>query len=182
MKEIAMSTRTLQVTTPSDREIAMTRLFDAPRRPIFDALTRPDMLKRWLHGPDGWSLSVCEVDLTVGGAYRFVWHRRDGTELGLGGVHREIVSPERIVRTELFDRDWTGGEALATTILVEQDGRTTLTTTVLYRSQKARDGALESGMVRGVSDAFDSLADLLAWIARRLPRSPKPTNEAAAKY
>jgi uncharacterized protein YndB with AHSA1/START domain len=104
----------LKVTTPSDREIMMTRVFDAPRSLVFDCYTRPELLKRWLHGPDGWLLVVCDNDLRVGGAFRWVWRNADGREMGMGGVHREIVRPERIVRTELFDQDWTGGEAVGT--------------------------------------------------------------------
>src|SRR5438093_12929728 len=123
------NTGTLQATTPTDREIAMTRLFDAPRKLVFDAWTKPELLKRWF-GPPGWSLVICEIDLKVGGAYRYVWRREhDGTDMGMGGVYREIVPPERIVNTESFDDSWYPGEALDTTVLVEQGGKTTLTTT-----------------------------------------------------
>lgn len=153
---------TLQVTTPTDREIVMTRTFDAPRELVFDALTRPELLKRWFHGPDGWSLEICDIDLRVGGSYRCVWRGPDGVEMGLSGVHREIVPPERLVRTEVFDEDWTGGETLATAVLTERDGRTTLTTTVLYASKEARDGALASGMEQGVTASYDRLEELLA--------------------
>jgi uncharacterized protein YndB with AHSA1/START domain len=79
------NTGTLKVTTPSEREIAMTRVFDAPRHLVFDALTKPELLKRWFSGP-GWSLVVCEIDLKVGGAYRYVWRGPDGTEMGMRGV------------------------------------------------------------------------------------------------
>lgn len=156
---------TLKVTTPSDREIMMTRAFDAPRDLVFDALTKPELLKRWFHGPDGWSLETCEIDLRVGGSYRCVWHDPDGVEMGISGVHKEIVPPERLVRTEIFDEDWTGGETLATAVLTERDGRTTLTTTVLYASKKARDGALASGMEKGVIASYDRLATLLGALA-----------------
>jgi uncharacterized protein YndB with AHSA1/START domain len=116
----------LQVTMPSDREIMLTRVFDAPRSLVFDCYTKPELLKRWLTGPDGWSLAVCDNDLKVGGAFRWVWRGPAGQEMGMGGVHREIVRPERIVRTELFDKDWTGGETVGTLVLTEQDGRTTV--------------------------------------------------------
>lgn len=86
----------------------------------------------------------------------------DGREMGMGGVHRDIVRPERIVRTELFDEDWTGGETLGTLVMTEQDGKTTVTTTVLYSSPAARDGALKSGMTQGVATSYDRLAALLA--------------------
>src|ERR1700738_5300868 len=96
----------LQVSTPSDREIAMTRVFDAPRRLVFDAYTKPELLKRWLGVVGGWALDVCEVDLRVGGKYRWVWRGANGQEMGMGGVYREIVPGERIVSTELFDDAW----------------------------------------------------------------------------
>jgi len=102
----------LIVTTPSDREIVMTRVFKAPRKLVFDAWTKPELVRRWLLGPPGWTMPVCEIDLRVGGAYRFVWLGQDGTTMGMGGVYREIVIPERIVNTQLFDQDWTGGETL----------------------------------------------------------------------
>ena len=110
---------TLKLTTPSDREIAMTRVFDAPRQLVFDAHTKPDLVRQWLLGPPGWSMPVCEIDLRVGGKYRYVWrHDRDGTEMGMGGVYREIVPPERIVNTEKFDEAWYPGEAVDTLVLV----------------------------------------------------------------
>ena len=152
---------TLELTTPSEREIAMTRVFDAPRTLVFDAWTKPELLERWLGVRAGWSMEVCEVDLKVGGAYRFVWRGPDGTEMGMGGVYREIVRPERLVATEVFDDPWYPGEALDTTVLVEQDGKTTLTTTVVYESQEARDAVLESDMERGVAESYDTLAELL---------------------
>jgi uncharacterized protein YndB with AHSA1/START domain len=155
----------LRVTTPTDREIVMTRVFDAPRNLVFDAHTKPELLKRWLHGPDGWLLTVCEIDLKVGGKYRYVWHHADGREMGMGGVYREIVSPERLVSTELFDEDWTGGEVLGTLTLMEHSGRTTLTQTLLYPSKEIRDNVLKSGMERGVAASYDRLDGMLASIA-----------------
>lgn len=141
----------------------MTRVFDAPRRLLFDAHTKPELVKRWLLGPDGWSMPVCDIDLRVGGAYRYVWRRdSDGTEMGMGGVYREIAAPERLVATEKFDDPWYPGEAVDTTVLVEQDGKTTLTLTVRYESQEIRDAVLNSDMKRGVADSYDRLAKLLA--------------------
>ena len=159
------NTETLKVTTPTEREIVMTRVFDAPHRLVFEALTKPELFKRWLLGPPGWSLPVCEIDLKVGGACRFVWRGPDGTDMGMRGAYREIVPPERIVHTELFDEDWTGGETLVTTVLVEDGGKTTLTMTVLYSSLEARDAALSTGMEQGVAASYDRLAELLASIA-----------------
>ena len=153
---------TLQVTTPREREVVLTRVFAAPRRLVFDAWTKPDLVRRWLLGPPGWTMPVCEIDLRVGGAYRFVWRGPDGTEMGMGGVHREITVPERIVTTQLFDQDWTGGETVGTLVLVERDGMTTVTNTVLYASREARDAALETGMADGVAAGYARLDVLLA--------------------
>ncbi|PYP18548.1 MAG: ATPase [Gemmatimonadetes bacterium] len=153
----------LKVTTPSDREITMTRVFDAPRTLVFDAHTKPELVKQWLLGPPGWSMPVCEMDVRVGGTYRWVWrHDRNGTEMGMGGVYREIVQPERLVTTERFDEAWYPGEGLNTLVLVERGGRTTLTQTMRYESREARDAVLRSGMEKGVAASYDRLADLLA--------------------
>jgi uncharacterized protein YndB with AHSA1/START domain len=155
-------TATLQVTMPSEREIEMTRVFDAPRDLVFDAWTRPELLKRWLGVRAGWTMEVCEVDLKVGGDYRYVWRGPDGAEMGMGGVYREIVAPERLVATESFDEPWYPGEALDTLVLVEHDDKTRATTTVLYESQEIRDAVLESGMTRGVGESYDVLDEYLA--------------------
>ena len=152
------------ISTPTDCEIVMTRAFSAPRTLVFDALTKPELLKRWLFGPDGWSLPICEVDLRVGGAYRYVWRHTNGNEMGMGGVYREIVPPARIVATELFDDAWYPGEALGTQDLAEQGGKTTLTITMRYESQEARDGILKSGMADGMAAGYDRLAEVLASI------------------
>jgi uncharacterized protein YndB with AHSA1/START domain len=160
------SAGTLQITTPSEREIKMTRAFDAPRRLVFDAFTKPELLERWLLGPDGWSMVVCHVDLRVGGTYRYVWRRdRDGTEMGMGGVYREVVAPERIVATERFDESWYPGEAVGTVVLLEDAGRTTVTQTLLYESREARDSVLQSRMEEGVAASYDRLARILASLA-----------------
>lgn len=153
---------TLKVTTRGDREIVMTREFNAPRRLVFDALTKPELVKQWLLGPPGWSMPVCEIDLKVGGAYRYVWRRdSDGTEMGMGGVFREIVPPERIVSTEVFDQAWYPGEAVGTFLFSEVGGKTTVTQVVLYQSRDARDGVLKSGMESGVAASYERLAHLV---------------------
>jgi uncharacterized protein YndB with AHSA1/START domain len=153
----------LQVTMSSDRGIMITRVFDAPRALVFDAYTKPDLVKRWLLGPPGWTMPICEIDLKVGGRFRYVW-RNDvkGTDMGVGGAYREIAPPERIVHTELFDEDWTGGETLVTTLFTEQRGKTTVTMTVLYVSSEARDAALGTGMTKGMAQSYDRLDELLA--------------------
>jgi uncharacterized protein YndB with AHSA1/START domain len=157
---------TLQVSTPTDREIEMTRVFDAPRNLVFDAWTKPELLKRWLGAMPGWSMPICEIDLKVGGSYRYVWRNdADGTDMGMGGVYREIVPVERIVATEKFDQSWYPGEAVGTMVFVEQDGKTTLTQTMRYESQEARDAVLKSGMETGVESSYDKLEELLASMA-----------------
>jgi uncharacterized protein YndB with AHSA1/START domain len=157
------NTLALQIKANGEREIVMTRVFDAPRKLVFDAFTKPELLKQWLLGPPGWSMPVCEIDLRIGGRYRYVWRRdTDGTEMGCGGVYREIVPLERLVHTERFDNPWYPGESLITTVLDEQRGKTTLTATMLYESRDARDGILKSGMESGVAASYDRLAELLA--------------------
>jgi uncharacterized protein YndB with AHSA1/START domain len=167
MKTAVKNTGKLQVTTPSDREIAMTRAFDAPRSLVFDAWTKPELLKRWLGVFGGWTFAVCEVDLKVGGKYRYVWRGTDGKEMGMGGVFREIVRPERIVCTEKFDEAWYPGDAVDTTIFVGKGGKTTVTTTVLYASKEARDGVLKSPLEGGVAKSYDKLAEVLASMPAR---------------
>jgi uncharacterized protein YndB with AHSA1/START domain len=157
----ASSIGTLTITTPSDREIAMTRVFDAPRRLVFDALSKPELLLRWFLGPPGWTLATCEVDFRVGGAYRYVWRKDTGTEMGMGGRFVEIVPPERIVATEKFDQSWYPGEAVVTQTLVEEGGKTTLTLTVRYESKEARNGVLQSPMASGVEATYNRLAEFL---------------------
>jgi len=159
------NTGTLKVTTPTDREIVMTRVFDAPRSMVFDAFSKPELLKRWF-GPRGWSLVVCDVDLRVGGGFRFVMRGPDGKEMGMRGVYREIVAPERSVHMESFD-DYPG-ESQVTAVFVEQGGKTTLTATVLYPSQEVRDAVIKSGMEHGVAECYDKLAELLASAEARL--------------
>ena len=153
------NTGTLKVTTPTDREIVLTRVFDAPRHLVFDAFSKPELLKRWF-GPRGWSLVVCEVDLRVGGGFRFVLRGPDGKDMGMRGVYREIVPPERSVHMESFDNF--PGEAQVTSVFVEQGGKTTLTATVLYPSQEVRDAVIKSGMEHGAAESYDKLAELLA--------------------
>src|SRR6267154_3428633 len=117
------NTGTLKVSLPTEREIVMTRVFDAPRRLVFDAFSKPELLRRWF-GPRGWSLVVCEVDLRVGGGFRFVMRGPDGKDMGMRGVYREVVPPERSVHMEAFD-DYPG-EAQVATVMVERGDKTTL--------------------------------------------------------
>jgi uncharacterized protein YndB with AHSA1/START domain len=155
----------VDVTTPSDREIRVTRVFDAPRRLIWDCHTKPELVRRWLLGPDGWTMPVCEIDLRVGGHYRYVWRSdADGNEFGFRGEYREIVSPERIVHTEWPD-DGEGnevGNAFCTLTLTEQGGRTTLAYGMQFPTRESRDQALQSGMTDGMSTSYDRLERVIA--------------------
>lgn len=154
-------TRPVDVTAPTDREIHVTRVFDAPRTLVFDCHTKPDLARRWLLGPPGWTMPVCEIDFRVGGRYRYVWRNdADGSEFGLGGTFREIVSPERVVHTERFEGS-EGGEALCTLALTEAGGRTTLTQSMRFATPELRDQALQSGMTDGMGASYDRLEGLI---------------------
>jgi len=153
------NTGALKVTLPTDQEIVLTREFNAPRQLVWDAFTKPELLKRWF-GPRGWELAACEVDLRVGGGFRFILRGPDGTEMGMRGTYRELVAPERSVHMESFD-DFPG-ESRVTTVFVERDGITTMTATVLYDSQEVRDAVIKSGMEYGAAESYDKLAELLA--------------------
>jgi uncharacterized protein YndB with AHSA1/START domain len=143
-------------TTPSDREVAMTRVFDAPRRLVWEAWTNPKHVPHWLLGPEGWTMPVCEIDLRPGGAWHFVWRRSDGSEMEMRGLYKEITAPDRLVTTESWGDDWP--ETVNTLTLSEENGKTTMTQTVLYPSKEARDAALKTGMKDGASESFDRLA------------------------
>jgi uncharacterized protein YndB with AHSA1/START domain len=153
------------VTTPSDREVLITRSFDAPRRLIWECHTSPDLVRQWLLGPPGWEMPVCRIDLKVGGKYRYEWKNADGRTMGMGGTFREIDAPARLVANEMFDDDWTGGETTVTQVFDERSGRTTLTLTVLYASKQARDGAIATGMTSGLDAGYDRLEDLAKSLA-----------------
>ncbi len=152
-----------KLSLPSDREIQVTREFDAPRRLVFDAFTKPELVRRWLLGPPGWTMPMCEIDLRVGGAYRYAWRSEsDGAQMAMGGVFREVVPHERLVATEKFDEAWYPGEALDTTLFEETRGITRTTIVVLYESQEARDTARRSGMEHGMAAGYDRLEGLLS--------------------
>ena len=154
----------LTLALPSDRDRA-SRSFDAPRRLVFEAFTKPEFLKQWW-GLRGSTLAVCEIDLKPGGAWRFVLRGPDGSEHPFKGVFREITPPEKLVRTLIYDvpmvRDH---EAVETLVFVEEDGRTTLTTTTLHKTMEGRDGHLHSGMEPGAAETLDRLEELLRKMA-----------------
>jgi len=155
-------TGTLTVTTPSDCVIVMTRMFDAPRELVFEALTQCDLVKRWLYGPDGWSMDVCKTDLRVGGVYRYAWSHVNGSKMAMGGTFTEVNPPERLTATEKFDEAWYQGEAVSTTVLTKVGDQTRLTLTITYQSREVRDAVLKTPMEAGVELGYDRLADILA--------------------
>lgn len=155
----------LRIVPLSDREIKITRDFKAPRKLVWDAYTRPELVKQWLYGPPGWSFDVCEIDLRVGGRYRYVWRKGAEVVMGMGGVYREIRVPERIVSTEKFDEAWYPGEAVGTVVMTESGGATLVTTTVRYESKEIRDGVLKSPMESGLKAGYDRLAELVESLA-----------------
>jgi uncharacterized protein YndB with AHSA1/START domain len=157
--------KTLKITTPSDLEFAMTRVFDAPRHLVFDAMTKPEHVRRWL-GSAEQAVLGCEIDLRVGGGYRFTMRSAGGVASMLQGTYREIARPERVVFTERFSMPgFTSEEYRVTPSFVEAGGKTTLTTTILHNSKENRDGHLNSGVEKGVAPAYDRLAGVVAAMA-----------------
>jgi len=162
---------TVEVTTPSDREVTMSRTFNTPREMLFEAWTKPELLKRWLYGPKEWPLSRCEIDLRVGGKLRFEWGPHEGKSMGFSGIYREIAPPDRLAFTEVWDDNWTGGETLVTIKFIERAGKTTVSQTILYTSLASRDAALKTGMARGQAQAYERLEEILA--SKTTKESPK---------
>ena len=160
----------LKLAMPTEREIVLTRSFDVPCHLVFDAFTRPELLERWLLGPAGWPMVICEVELRIGGSYRFRWNDGRGVGLGMRGVYREIERPARIVRTEAFDSPLYPGEALVTTLLAEEGGWTSFTGTIRYESRDTRDAVLRSIGEESVAASYDTLAELLTSTRTRRER------------
>jgi uncharacterized protein YndB with AHSA1/START domain len=152
---------TLQLSAQGDREIVMKRVFAVPRERVFDAFTRPELLKRWFYGKPGGTLAVCKVALKAGERFRYVWRDSDGSEMGVQGTCLEFVRPERIVATEKFDQPWYPGEAVGTIELKPHRGRTVLIQTIRYESRAAREKVLQSPMEHGVAFGYDRLESLL---------------------
>jgi uncharacterized protein YndB with AHSA1/START domain len=152
--EVKFGTTTF--TTPSDREIVITHVVEAPRELAFDAWTSPEHVPHWF-GPRGTTVPVCEIDLRPGGAWHYLLRSPDGTDMAMRGVYREVSRPDRLVSTESFD-DYPG-ESLNTLVFTEEDGTTTITCTVLYESKEMRDAVIESGMQKGAAETFDRLAE-----------------------
>lgn len=154
----------VKVTPQGDRAILITRTFQAPRTLVFDAMSKAEMVKQWLHGPPGWTMSHCEMDLRPGGRYRWAWRNDDGREMGMGGKVLEVSPPERLVTTEQFDDAWYPGEATNTVELTEENGITTMQLTIAYESKEARDGVLAGPMTSGMDATYGHLDVLLASI------------------
>jgi uncharacterized protein YndB with AHSA1/START domain len=146
-------------TLVGDRELVATRVFDAPRRIVWEAWTRPEHISRWLLGPEGWTMPVCEVDLRVGGRWRYEWAKPGEPSFGMEGEYLEIVPPERLVHTERWGAD--APAAVNTVLFSEANGRTTVTHKVVFPSAEAREGALATGMLDGWAESLDRLQDQL---------------------
>ncbi|MFZ5893677.1 MAG: SRPBCC family protein [Myxococcota bacterium] len=168
-----MKVTPLEITTPSEREICIVRSFAAPRALVYSAFTQPELVRRWLFGPDGWSFEVCDIDLRVGGNYRYLWRREsDGKRMGAGGTFREIVPPLRVVSSERFDDPWYPGESINTLEFHELGPKLTrLVQTLLYESESARDTVVRSPMEKGLSAGYARLDPILAQL------STTPTSE-----
>lgn len=162
----AVNSGTFTVTTPSDREITLTRLFDAPRELIFEAMSKPEHIRRWWGRlGEGYSVPECDVDLRPGGQWRFVNRTPKGQLVAFYGVYREIVPPERVVFTEIFEQ-FPDTESVVTSVLTEENSKTRLTVTCRYPSVEARDMVLQSGMERGAGISYDRLEEVAAELLR----------------
>jgi uncharacterized protein YndB with AHSA1/START domain len=165
---MAMIVDKAQVTLPSDREVKVTRTFRAPRSLVYRAYTEPQLVQRWLLGPPGWTMPVCEMDVRVGGRYRWRWRSdKEGTEFGFTGVFREVETAARLVHTEAYDAGNTGegqsgSEALVTVSFTEEGGMTTVTSVMDFGSREGRDAALATGMTDGMEQSYQLLDRLLA--------------------
>jgi len=156
-----------QVTLPSDREVKVGRSFRAPRALVYRAYTEPEIVRRWLLGPPGWSMPVCEMDVRVGGRYRWRWRSdENGSEFGFSGTFREVQAPSRLVHTEVYDAgtvgdNYPGNEAIVTVTFTEEGGTTTMTTLVDFGSKHARDAAIATGMTDGMEQSYQLLDAML---------------------
>jgi uncharacterized protein YndB with AHSA1/START domain len=153
------NSQTFKVSTPSDTEIQLTRLFDAPRHLVFEAMSKPEHIKRWWGNLGaGYSVPVCEVDLRVGGKWRFV-NRHPQGDAEFYGVYKEVTAPERVVFTEIY-APFPDAESVVTSVLTEESGKTRLTATSKYPSKEVRDMVLSTGMERGAALSYDRLDEV----------------------
>ncbi len=157
--------RTTRFTRPSDREVCATRVYDAPKALVWDCYTKPEHVANWLLGPAGWTMPVCEIDLRIGGKWRYVWRDANGeNEFSMSGVYKEIDAPDRAVYTEQFNGQ--GPEAINTLVITERDGKTTVVATARYATKEICDQVLATGMESGWGESTDRLAGYLADAAR----------------
>ena len=166
-----MTTDKAQVTLPSEREVRVIRSFRAPRALVYRAYTEPQLIQRWLLGPPGWSMPVCEMDVRVGGRYRWRWRNdQDGSEFGFAGTFREVEPEARLVHTEAYDPGtvvdgYPSGDAIVRVTFTEEEGVTTVTTLIDFASKEARDAAIATGMTDGMEESYQLLDRLLGGIA-----------------
>lgn len=160
-------------TQPSERELAASRVFAAPIWDIWEAFTRPEHIARWMLGPEGWTMPVCEVDLRPGGAWHFVWRMADGEEMEMRGEYREVRAPDRLVNTENWGGEWP--ETLNLLELTERGGRTVAVATVVYPSKEALEKAVATGMLEGWAESNVRLDGYLSDLARRGAGESAPT-------
>lgn len=160
------SDQTFEVSTPSATEVRMTRIFDAPRELVFEAMTKPEHVKEWWGRlGEGYSVPVCEIDLRVGGKWRFV-NRHPKGEVTFYGEYREISAPSRLVFTEIF-ADYPDNVSIVTTVFTEVGKKTRMVATVDYGTQEVRDIVLGTGMAKGAATSYDRLNDLVQKLASR---------------
>ena len=162
-------TKPLQVSMPSDREVRVVRTFNAPRQLVWDAHTKPELIRKWMLGPPGWSMPVCEMDVRIGGAYLWRWRSdAEGKEFGFFGDFTEVSKPGALAHTQTYDPGDVGGSmyndepAVISTVFTEAGGVTTLTLTMLFPSKEARDGAVSTGMTGGMEIGYERLDDMFA--------------------
>ena len=164
---MVMTMEKAQVSLPTDTQVRVTRDFKAPRQLVWDCHTKPELVRRWMLGPPGWSMPVCEMDVRAGGRYRWRWRNNDdGAEFGFSGTFREVQPPSRIVHTEAYDPgtvsdDFPKNDALVTVTFVQDGDRTTVTTLVDFGSKQARDAAIATGMTDGMEQSYQLLDRLL---------------------
>jgi uncharacterized protein YndB with AHSA1/START domain len=164
---MAMTIERAQVTMPSDREVQVTRSFRAPRALVYRAYTEPQLVRQWLLGPPGWSMPVCEMDVRVGGSYRWRWRSEEGgNEFGFAGTFREVQPPAKLVHTEAYDPGTVGegepgGEAIVTVTFVEEGPVTTVSTLIDFGSKETRDAAVATGMTDGMEQSYQRLEGVL---------------------
>ena len=157
-----MGNSDLKVEARGDTELVISRTFDAPVEMVFDAHTKPEIVRQWLLGPEGWTMPVCEIDLRVGGNYRYMWKKeKTGDAMGMGGEFMEVAIPNKYVATEKFDKSWYPGDAVSTTTFEDRNGRTAFQNVMKYDSREAREAVLASPMEEGLSVGYDRLENLL---------------------